>query len=267
MRREERMRMEALLRGHYREGDAAVRADAGEVRARASRVAALAVAEAARTAPLPSVRAFLAAQVSFMRARLGAVFACWAACVVLCALRGADGSAALLGMTFAGSVLALVCLPEAVGSRAHGMVELEGSCAFNAHAVACARLAVMGCASVAALLVGAALCAGTRPVWAAVAHALVPYFVSCAGGLLVARRAASADAMAFVLAWAGMVCALCGLAFVTAPALYAAASDGVWLLSALASALWCAREVARSLEQAAAPFEQVVSSSAVRALE
>ena len=135
------------------------------------------------------------------------------------------------------------------------MDELEGSCVFNAHAVFCARLAVFGCASALACAVGVVLCADESPAWALLAHAAAPYFASCAGGLLVARHVSSTSAGAATLLWASLVGVLCVVVWTVRPALYGQAASGVWVVAAVAAALWCAREVSCWLRATRAPAE------------
>lgn len=187
--------------------------------------------------------------------------ACWlvaAACVALAcwaASRGVDGSGALLVMSLAGLALALACLPALVSAKACGMAELEGSCAFNAHAVACARLLVLGGASALALLACALACSALQPLWLLAAHAAAPYLACCAGGLLVARRTSSADAMGATVAWCLASCAGFAVLHTAFPGVLDAASEGLWYAALAVSAAWFWREAALWLDQAARPLE------------
>lgn len=135
-------------------------------------------------------------------------------------------------MSLIGLVLSLTLLTGLVSAKGHNMVELEGACAFNAHAVACARLTVLGCASALTLFACALLCASAQPLWLLAAHAAAPYFLSCA------------------------------VLHSVTPVLLQAGSAGVWCVAAATSALWCVRETALWLRHAACPFEPARAWSA-----
>ena len=245
MRREERTSLEARLRASLRPPEAPA----------SPALHAAVRAAVASSGPRLSAAGFLACQARFVRPR------CWtsfAACLALClivARASTDSSAALVSLSGLGTFLALCSLPEMVSARTGNMDELEGSCVFNAHAVFCARLVIFGCASALACAVGVLLCAGAGPAWALLAHAAAPYFASCAGGLLVARRVSSASAGTATLLWTTLVGAVCVVAWTVEPRLYAQAASGVWVVAAVAAALWCAYEVSCWLRATTAPAE------------
>ncbi len=256
MRREERAALEVRLRAHYA---ASARPDPADV----ERVAALCAEEARRVrAARPSALAFLASQVRFVRP------GCWlvlAGCIAGAALLSggeADPTGELLAMSLIGLVLSLTLLTGLVSAKGHNMMELEGACAFNAHAVACARLVILGCASALTLFACALLCASAQPLWLLAAHAAAPYFLSCAGGLLVARRSSSTGALGATVTWSLGVCAACAVLHSVTPVLLQAGSAGVWCAAAALSALWCVRETALWLRHAARPFEPARARSA-----
>lgn len=60
-------------------------------------------------------------------------------------------------------------------------------------------------------------------------HACVPYFLSCAGALLVARRRPSSQALPLSCAWALLVIVGTYAAFCSSP-MYAQASTWAWAL-------------------------------------
>lgn len=256
MRREESAALEARLRTHY---GAAPQTGPDEVH----RLAALCAAEARRArAARPSMFAFLAVQARFVRP------GCWlalAACLVCAALVSggpAGPTGELLVMSLTGLVLSCVLLAGLVSDKGHHMMELEGACVFNAHAVACARLAILGCASALTLLACALFCSATQPLWLLAAHAAAPYFVSCAGGLLVARRTPSPDSLAATTAWTLAVCAACAVLHSAAPGALQTGSEGLWYVAAALSAVWCAHEVTLWLRHAARPVEPAQARAA-----
>ena len=245
MRREERSSLEARLCASLRPPETPA----------PSALHAAVRAAAVSSGPRLSAAGFLACQVRFVRPRCWASFA---VCLVLCgfvARAPANASATLVSLSGLGAALALCSLPEMVSARTDNMDELEGSCVFNAHAVFCARLVIFGCASALVCAVGVLLCTGAGPAWALLAHATAPYFASCAGGLLVARRVSSASAGMATLLWAALVGMLCAVAWTLEPGLYGQAASGVWVAAAVVAALWCAREVGCWLRATAEPAE------------
>ena len=125
------------------------------------------------------------------------------------------------------------------------MAELEYACRFDCRAVALARLIVLGCSdvvTVTAIALAAPVMLGADP-FASLVHACVPYFLSCAGALLVARRCPSSQALALSCAWALLVIAGTYAAFSLVPDAYAQASTWAWALVAAGSLGWAAHEV------------------------
>ena len=139
----------------------------------------------------------------------------------------------------------LVGLPELLASAAHRVAELEYACRFDCRAVALARLIVLGCSdvvTVTAIAFAAPVMLGADP-FASLVHACVPYFLSCAGALLVARRCPSSQALALSCAWALLVIVGTYAAFSLVPDAYAQASTWAWALVAAGSLGWAAHEV------------------------
>lgn len=146
----------------------------------------------------------------------------------------------------------LVGLPELLASAAHRVAELEYACRFDCRAVALARLIVLGCSdvvTVTAIALAAPVMLGADP-FASLVHACVPYFLSCAGALLVARRCPSSQALALSCAWALLVIVGTYAAFSLVPDAYAQASTWAWALVAAARSAGprtrCARGFAAS---------------------
>ena len=155
----------------------------------------------------------------------------------------AHGIPVVSGMLAAATVL--VGLPELLASAAHRVAELEYACRFDCCAVALARLIVLGCSdvvTVTAIALAAPVMLGADP-FASLVHACVPYFLSCAGALLVARRCPSSQALALSCAWALLVIVGTYAAFSLVPDAYAQASTWAWALVAAGSLGWAAHEV------------------------
>ena len=239
MRITEKRRLESALREHFR----SERPSAGTRVGHAGAVAALAAAEAARVSGSGFGAGDLArAAVRFSPRAFWAAPAAVAALAL--ALSGAPSHEAQAAQVASGPVHVAACLAGVVRARSCLMQELEASCPSNAAAVACARLAVFGGATLLSLALACAACSAIIPAGAAAAYALAPYLVSAAGGLMLARRAASADAAAAAVIWSAGVCALCLLLRVAVPAAYSAGAVWAWAAVSAAGALWLAREAA-----------------------
>lgn len=235
-------RLESALREHFRSERPSAGTRVGHVGA----VAALAAAEAARAAggAAAGVDDFVRAAVRFSPRAFWAAPAAVVALALALALSGAPAHEAQAALVASGPVLVAACLAGVVRARSCLMQELEASCPHNAAAVACARLAILGGATLLSLALACAACAAIVPAGAAAAYALAPYLVSAAGGLMLARRAAAADATAAAIIWSAGVCALCLLLRVAAPAAYSAGAVWAWAAVSAAGALWLAREAA-----------------------
>lgn len=237
----DRKKIESALRAHYRsERDLAVPSP-GDI----ERAAALVAAAVAGQRGAHRASAFELAT-SVMRFSPKAFWLVSAAVVVLACALAATGTpphGAEAVLVASGPALAAACLACVVRARSLGMQEMEASCVHNAFAVACARLAVCGCAALVALAIACAACSTVVPVGTAAAYALAPCLVSAAGGLALARRVASADSAMAAVVWSAGVGALCILLRFAVPALYADAAVWAWAAAAAAGALWCAREV------------------------
>lgn len=104
---------------------------------------------------------------------------------------------------------------------------------------------MLGCSdvvTVTAIALAAPVMLGADP-FASLVHACVPYFLSCAGALLVARRCPSSQALALSCAWALLVIVGTYAAFSLVPDAYAQASTWAWALVAAGSLGWAAHEV------------------------
>lgn len=171
----------------------------------------------------------------------------WAAFALIAVATVAQSQVAgpdLLVFALAGSLLALACVTGVARARSSGMLELEASCAFNAVSVALARVLILGAAS--ALVTACAMFLAAPHGVDSIRTLMVmttPYFVSCAGGLMCARRAASVDALSAALVWCTGVAAVCVALFMSAPAALASASLWVWALACSIATVWCVREV------------------------
>lgn len=185
---------------------------------------------------------FLRTQMRFVRPATWAAFALIAAFVaVVCRMQdGAVSSPQLLST--AGALLALTCLMSVTRAKAFGMAELESACPFNAVSVALAHLLMMGAASALVLVIGA-LSLGDQGAVQGVLWMGAPYLVACAGGLMCARRASSADSRTAAMVWAACAVAVSALLYFAAPSAYASAVVWVWALVFAGAGVWCVAEV------------------------
>lgn len=194
--------------------------------------------------PISHVR-FVAAQARFIHPLT------WAAQITLLALvlfacfsDAATPSRLLLAASLFGAASAAVGLPSLTASKAHRMTELEYACRFSCQHVMTARLIAVGCANAAAL---ACCCIGMPAIAHAsmldvVTRACTPYFITCAGTLLITRRTRGDSATLLAAAWATCTIAASFMAALAAPQLYDATSTGLWALAAAAAIIWAARE-------------------------
>ena len=240
MRITEKRQLEGVLREHFHRERLATEGAAGH----AETVAALAAAETAQAAGRAAGTGDLVRTVIRFSPR---VF--WAAPTVVVAialalaLSGAPVHEAQAALVASGPVLVAACLAGVVRARSCLMQELEASCLHNAASVACVRLMVFGGTTLVALAFACLACSAVIPAGAAVAYALAPCLVSAAGGLMLARKASSADAPVAAIAWSAGVCALCLLLRVAMPVAYEAGMLWAWAVVSAAGAVWCAREV------------------------
>lgn len=242
-----------LLRAHYRAErgapDAvakaatlkAVRAAATERPADASRDA-VGAGVCGHGATFPS---FVAVQARFIHPRVWAAqLALVAAMAAACLLAGDAPSGFPLASGVLAAATVLVGLPDLLSSASHRVAELEYACRFDCRAVALARLVVLGCAdvvTVTAIALAAPVMLGTD-LFASLMHACAPYFLSCAGALLLVRRCAPSQALPLACAWMLLVAAGAYALFTLVPLAYAQGSAWAWALVAAGSLVWAFRE-------------------------
>ena len=240
-----RQDVERLVRASYR----VERGEPDEAGKAATLAAVRAAAEGSARdagAAASSFAGFIATQARFIHPRVWAAqLALVAAMAATCALAGdlQRGFPLVSGVLAAATVL--VGLPDLLASATHRVAELEYACRFDCRAVALARLIVLGCSDVAAvtaIALAAPLLLGADP-FASLVHACAPYFLSCAGALLLVRRCAAAQALPLACAWTLFVMAASYAVFALMPDAYGQASAGAWALVAAASLAWAAREV------------------------
>lgn len=246
----DRQNVERLLQAHYRAERGASDAASKAATLAAVRAAVASKQQAEAGANEQSHRAtfagFVAAQARFIHPRVWvAQLALVAIMAALCLPSGgmAHGFPVASGMLAAATVL--VGLPDLLASATHRVAELEYACRFDCRAVALARLIVLGCSdvvAVTAIALAAPIMLGADP-FASLVHACVPYFFSCAGALLVARRCPSSQALPLSCVWTLLVIAGTYAAFSLVPEAYALASTWGWALVAAVSLGWAAREV------------------------
>ncbi len=174
------------------------------------------------------------------------------------------------GFPLASGVLAaatvLVGLPDLLSSAAHRVAELEYACRFDCRAVALARLIVLGCSdvvTVTAIALAAPVMLGADP-FASLVHACAPYFLSCAGALVLVRRCPPSQALPLGCAWTLLGDGGAYAAFSLVPDAYAQASAWAWALVAAGSLAWAAREARAWLGGIAGGLDMLASSSTHR---
>ena len=240
MRFAEKRQLEGALREHFR----CERLSAEEPAGHAEAAAALAAAETAKVAGRDAgTEGLVRAVIRFSPHAFWVASAAVVALALALAFSGAPPHEAQAVLVASGPALVAACLVGVVRARTCLMQELEASCLHNAASVACVRLMVFGGATILALAFACVACSAVVPAGAAVAYALGPYLVSAAGGLMLARKASSADASVAAIAWSGGVCACCLLLRVAVPVAYEAAMLWAWAVVSAAGAVWCAREV------------------------
>ena len=260
----DRARMRIALRHHYQRqvdpvGDEAIDALVSAMVAEDSR--ARGGAES-RRGFLP----FVVAQARFIPIWVWLAQVALVSTMVLVARLAGNGVMArwAIGVMSAASVL--VCVPTLHSSRLHGVVELECSCRHNAASVLVARLIVLGCS--ASLCLGVMVSATSRvtgmgALWVA-RWACPPYFLSCAGALVMLRRCRPSFALLACVAWTCLCCGSLYMLSVAFPSAYGEASLSVWALASLASLAWLSREVVLTVRAASAGLDgltPVVSAS------
>ena len=245
-----RARLEAELARHY-----AAQRDEVAPETTDALVAAM-VAEDARIRRVQSRRMgtarFVASQVRYIPAWTWAAQAALVALMCVLAYAAGDAGSTRVCIGILSAVCVLVGVPAVHASKLYRVVELEYACAHDTASVLVARLIVLGCSSAlaVALMVGATAPAVEASAFDVALWTCPPYFLSCAGSLMVLRKASPAAAPALCVALA-VACSLALLALAsTVPDLYAHASLASWAAAAAAALAWLAREVAMTMRTA-----------------
>ncbi|HJF64671.1 MAG TPA: hypothetical protein K8U77_00945 [Slackia equolifaciens] len=187
---------------------------------------------------------FAASQVRFVPKMVWASQLVMVAIVlVTCAFNERAGFSACALSVF-GAALAGCGLPALVASKTHRMAELEYACLFDCGTVAIARMLAVGCASALEMVFVVLLVPSFAQmnVLLACAYATVPFLLSCAGGMLLARRTRSSAAGAIMVVFALIVACACVALASALPQMYMPVSAGAWAVAAAAGAVWAVRE-------------------------
>lgn len=187
---------------------------------------------------------FAASQVRFVPKMVWASqLAMVAIVLVTCAFNERAGFSACALSVF-GAALAGCGLPALVASKTYRMAELEYACLFDCRTVAIARMLAVGCASALEMASVVLLVPSFAQmnVLLACAYATVPFLLSCAGGMLLARRARSSAAGAIMVVFALIVACACVALASALPQMYMPVSAGVWAVAAAAGAVWAVCE-------------------------
>lgn len=187
---------------------------------------------------------FAASQVRFVPKMVWASQLAMVAIVLAtCALHERAGLSACALSVF-GAALAGCGLPALVASKTHRMAELEYACLFDCRTVAIARMLAVGCANALEMVLVVLLVPSFAQmnVLLACAYATVPFLLSCAGGMLLARRMRSSAAGAIMVVFALIVACACVALASALPQMYMPVSAGAWAVAAAAGAVWAVRE-------------------------
>lgn len=187
---------------------------------------------------------FAASQVRFVPKMVWASQLVMVAIVVAtCAFNERAGFSACALSVF-GAALAGCGLPALVASKTHRMAELEYACLFDCGTVAIARMLAVGCASALEMVLVVLLVPSFAQmnVLLACAYATVPFLLSCAGGMFLARRTRSSAAGAIMVVFALIVACACVALASALPQMYMPVSAGAWAVAAAAGAVWAVRE-------------------------
>lgn len=244
-------RLEMELSKHYaaRREEAAPEAVDALVAAMVAEDASMRRAQSRRL----GVAAFMAAQVRFIPAWTWAAQVAIIAIMCILAYTSDNAEVTKLAIGLLSVMTVLVGMPTMQASKLHGVAELEYSCENNAASVLMARLIVLGCSS--ALVVGimAAAAASSLDVGAfdVALWACPPFFLSCAGCLMVQRLAPPSASTLLCIAWT-LACSVALLALASVVSdLYAHTSLVFWAIAAAAACAWLEREVAKTLRAVA----------------
>lgn len=188
--------------------------------------------------------AFVAAQVRYIPAWTWLAHLGLVSLMFITAHASGDIVATKLAVGVLSAAAVLVGVPTVQASKFYGVAELEYSCPHDAASVLMARLIILGCSSSLSVAIMIALTAASLGISAftVTLWACPPFFCSCAGSLMLLRKAPPSTATTLCIAWAGV----CTVALVTAgamfPHMYAQASLAVWAGAAAAACAWLVRE-------------------------
>lgn len=200
-----------------------------------------------------SLAAFVAAQVRFIPAWT------WVAQVALVALmfllaytvEVAGVARFAIGMLSAATVL--VGVPTVASSKRYGVAELEYACPHNAASVMVARLVVLGASSALAVALMVVAMASTLDmrVFDVALWACPPYFLSCAGVLVLLRKVSPSVAITMCAVWVAACTVVLHAVATVFPQAYTDASLAVWAGAAGLAFVWLVRELAMTFRAVA----------------
>lgn len=251
--------LEERLKLHYREERAGMNqgecAQSAAVKLNLARLMAKesAAKRPAAAQPISHAR-FVADQVKFMHPAIWAgQLALLALALAACLSDALTTSRLLLVASMLGAATASTGLPSFASSKVNGIAELEYACRFNCAHVTIARLIIIGCANAVVL----ACCCIALPTLAhagvadVVTRICAPYFITCAGALLITRSTRSDAALTLSALWAFAVIIASYAVILIAPQLYATTSTEIWAAASAAAVVWTACEIQLIIRAAA----------------
>lgn len=208
---------------------------------------------------------FVAAQVRYIPAWMWAAQVFIVALMVVMARVSDIATATKLAIGILSAASVLVGVPTVQASKRYGAAELEYSCQNNAASVMLARLVILGCASSLAVALMVAVVA-TELDTSALSVALwacPPFFCTCAGCLMLLRKAPPSSATVMCAVWSIACSAVLVMFANVLPDLYGNASLATWAGAAAAALAWLAREVAMTFRAVVAGLDSFAPHTAL----
>lgn len=200
---------------------------------------------------------FIAAQARFIPSWTWLVQAGAVVFMTLVAQGSTSEVSAKLAVGVLSALSVLVGVPTLHASKLHGVAELEYACPYNAASVIVARMIALGCSSalMVALMVAATAASINMDAFVLALWAAPPFFMSCAGSLVLLRRMRPTHASVACVGWAAACSATLVVIATRVPALYDRTATAVWALAALVALAWLSREVAQTVRSCAAGID------------
>ena len=142
-------------------------------------------------------------------------------------------------------LLVMLAVTESMRSYRFGMYELETSSRFSLKAVILTRMLILGIGNLAIILVVALV--GRQNVFSQIIYMLVPYMITAAGGLMIARRMADKEGTFICMAFSMFVAVLTAALPWQFDTIYSQDYIGMWIIAGILCTLLIVREVKRTI--------------------